>query len=229
MNDLKNFNIILVFSLIISSILGCIVGFATSPGDIPWVLKIIGGLWVIVLLYLQTVFKERQRQARINNAEKYYRENPVSSKAAWDLSQIKLESYIDRNLEHVRWIFILAVLVIIAGCSIIFFGILLVYENSSQTTPAVIASVSGVITQLLGGTLLFLYKSTMQQAKEYVRILERINTVGMSVQMLEKHSGDDNVAKDSAFIDMAKQVISNFSITGPPTHNYNQNKSEPVI
>lgn len=213
MLELQNFNATLALSFVIAAFLGCLIGYATSPGDWPWVLKIIGGLWIIVLLYLQTIFKEKQRQNRINNAETHYRDNPISSKAAWDLAQVKLESYIDRNIDHVRWIFFLSVFVMLAGCGLIFFGISLCYDSSSKITPAVNASVSGVLTQLLGGTILILYRSTMRQAKEYVYILERINAVGMSVQILEKHPGNSSGDREQAIIEIAKHVLSNYTIS----------------
>jgi hypothetical protein len=42
-----------------------------------------------------------------------------------------------------------------------------------------------VITEFIGATFLFIYRSTIQQASSYSRTLERINSVGMAMQILD--------------------------------------------
>jgi hypothetical protein len=53
-----------------------------------------------------------------------------------------------------------------------------------KSLPPIIAAFSGIVTEFIGATFLFIYRSTMQQAKDYSRTLERINSVGMAMQIL---------------------------------------------
>jgi uncharacterized membrane protein YfcA len=222
--NLKTLHIKLACYFSCAAIVGVIVGYFTSPGDFPWTIKIIGFLWILVLLYIQAAYKENQRQIRIQSAESYYRNNPVSTRAAWDLAQVKLESYIDRNLDHIRWIFFIALAVILVGCGLVFLGVTQAFKNTSEVTPAILSSASGVITQFLGGTLLVLYRSTMQQAKDYVQILERINAVGMSVQILERQPDEESDLCELARIEMAQQVLANFASINSPAISHIVNK-----
>ena len=50
---------------------------------------------------------------------------------------------------------------------------------------AVIATSSGVITEFIGATFILVYRSTIQQAVNYSKTLERINAVGMAMQILD--------------------------------------------
>lgn len=56
-----------------------------------------------------------------------------------------------------------------------------------------------------------LYKATMTQAKNYVTILERINAVGMSVQILGTINDNSNDLKDQTTAEVAKQLLSMYS------------------
>ena len=53
--------------------------------------------------------------------------------------------------------------------------------NSIKSLPPIIAAFSGIITEFIGATFLFIYRSTMQQATNYSKTLERINSVGRVV------------------------------------------------
>lgn len=56
--------------------------------------------------------------------------------------------------------------------------------RSDTIKPALVAGVSGIITQFIGATFMVIYRSTMTQANEFMVILERINTVGMLFKFL---------------------------------------------
>ncbi|TOB56756.1 TRADD-N-associated membrane domain-containing protein, partial [Vibrio parahaemolyticus] len=76
---------------------------------------------------------------------------------------------------------------------------------------ALLSAVSGLLVNFIGATFLVLYKSTMSQAKEYVAILERINAVGMSVQVLEKIEDSNKTLKDQTISDLSKQLLTMYS------------------
>jgi hypothetical protein len=57
------------------------------------------------------------------------------------------------------------------------------FSNGPTINASTIATISGIITQFIGATLMLIYRSTMAQAIEFMTVLERINTVGMAVQL----------------------------------------------
>ncbi|MBO1386586.1 hypothetical protein BVJ60_17690 [Vibrio cholerae] len=149
--------------------------------------------------------------AKVVEAERRVIESPNQPKAAWDLARLKLESYLNRNLNQVRSIFWLTSLVMIVGFLLIGFGVVKAFENPELLTPALLSAVSGLLVNFIGATFLVLYKSTMSQAKEYVAILERINAVGMSVQVLEKIEDSNKTLKDQTISDLSKQLLTMYS------------------
>jgi len=58
-------------------------------------------------------------------------------------------------------------------------------SSGATVTPSLVAAVSGIITQFIGATFMVIYRSTMAQANDFMTVLERINTVGMAVQVLD--------------------------------------------
>jgi hypothetical protein len=59
-----------------------------------------------------------------------------------------------------------------------------------------LSGVSGIITEFIGATFLFLYRSTIQQATNHIKTLERINSVGMAVKILDTISVDSKKLQD---------------------------------
>jgi hypothetical protein len=71
------------------------------------------------------------------------------------------------------------------GFAIIVGGAILAFRTPNLSTTAIITGIAGVITELIGATFLVIYKSTMQQAISFIKVLERINSVGMAVQIID--------------------------------------------
>lgn len=145
-------------------------------------------LAVIITAIIQIIYSIKQVNASRENllkAESKAEAEPEKIKPSWDLARITLESYFNRNLNQVTYIFWLSVIVMIVGLVIIVWGILQSIQSPTTTTPAVIASIAGVITEFIGATFLFIYRSTIQQAINYSKTLERINSVGMAMQILD--------------------------------------------
>lgn len=151
-------------------------------------------------------------------AQERHREEPSKAKPVWDMAQITLESYFNRNLSQIRWIFWLSVTVMSLGFILILYGVVLGYQNPNENwIIAAIGGVAGVITEFIGATFLFIYKSSIQQADKYAAILERMNFVGMAMQMLDSIAEQDKDAKSSdpnsaeslqqAKIEMAKALL----------------------
>jgi len=136
-------------------------------------------------------------QGKITEAEAKAEQSPEKARLAWNLAAVRLEAYFDRNLTQVRQVFWLAVLVMTVGFAFVLGGVFVSLTRPNLITPALVAAVSGIITQFIGATFLVVYRSTTAQASEYMWILERINTVGMAVQILDSIPDDQLELKNS--------------------------------
>jgi len=134
---------------------------------------------------IQRYFRLEKEKEDIAQAESRVESQPEKAKPAWDLARVTLESYFNRNLFQIACIFWLSVIVMVVGFGIIIWGISEAIKSQNADTPAIIAGISGVITEFIGATFLFIYRSTIQQALDYSKTLERINSVGMAMQILD--------------------------------------------
>ncbi|MBE8564721.1 TRADD-N-associated membrane domain-containing protein [Vibrio sp. OPT20] len=170
-------------------------------------LAIPGAIFLFGVFVYQNADEQSKKKERYVEVEERVKSNPNETQAAWDLARIKLESYIDRNLRQVRSIYFLTLIVMLVGFSLIGFGIYTVILNPSDLYAGVLSCASGVLVNFLGATFLVIYKSTMTQASDYVSMLERINAVGMSVQVLEKLDSPDKDLKHRAMADLSQQLL----------------------
>lgn len=171
----------------------------------------IGFVIAFVISALQKTREEAQKEQKIEAVEKRVQENPKETQAAWELARIVLEKYINRNLAQVRAIFWLTSLVMMAGFTLIGIGSYQAFHDSQNFKASILTTVSGVVVSFIGGTFLVLYKSTMAQAKDYVTILERINAVGMSVQILDTLNDGGLDLKHETIADVARQLLTMYS------------------
>lgn len=181
----------------------------------PYILLILG-----FFLYLQTEstgskFEEKAyQQAQVRHAEE-----PDKAKPVWDMAQLTLESYFRRNLSQIQWIFWLSIVVMTLGFLLILYGVALSYQNPRENwIVGAIGGIAGIMTEFIGATFLYVYRSSIEQAGKYAEILERMNIVGMSMQILDSvadpNSDPDAIAEDSpdnrllqAKIEMAKALL----------------------
>lgn len=170
-------------------------------------LSIGGFIFFGLISYFQALEITKEKE-KFETIEKRAIEHPEESKTAWDLARIKLESYLNRNLTHVKWIFILILLIMIVGFGIIIFGIIKVYDSPSNLKPSIVVTCSGILIEFIAATFLLIYKSTMNQAQKYVNVLERINAVGMSVQILESINSSDKNLKEKTKSELVKDLLS---------------------
>ena len=138
----------------------------------------------------------REAKKRIENIEVKIEKEPQKAKFAWELASAKLEAYFDRNLMQVFMIFVVAIFVMLVGFGFVLWGVWLAIKTPGQNT-AWIAAISGIITEFIGVTFMVIYRSTMSQANSFMQVLERINTVGMAVQILDSIPESDSQLKNS--------------------------------
>jgi hypothetical protein len=155
-------------------LLGFVIGFAFA-GFIGFVSSRVLWQWG----------RARSIEKRIALAESRAEAEPEKVKPVWDLARVTLEAYFNQNLNQINYIFWLSAFVMIVGFGIIIWGISQAIQSPDTFVPATIASAAGVITEFIGATFLFIYRSTIQQAGSYLRTLERMSSVGMAVQILD--------------------------------------------
>src|SRR5262245_16577616 len=178
----------------------------------------LGGAVAVVIYFIQRAKEEVKREEKIEAVERRVQENPGETQAAWELARVKLESYLNRNLAQVRSIFWLTLVVMTAGFILIGFGVYQAFHDAASFKASLLTTASGVIVSFIGSTFLVLYKATMAQAKDYVTILERINAVGMSVQILDTIDAQATALKHQTTADVARQLLAMYS-TDNVTHN----------
>jgi len=162
-------------------------------------------LLALVFLYsmarkyrLLTEVEEQRLLAAKTNAE----ENPNQVSPAWELAGANLQRYFTRNLAQVRQVFYVSVGVMVVGFAFVLYGVYVQITFSQLdpkhiTPPTWVASISGIITQFIGATFMVIYRSTMAQANEFVTVLDRINTVGIAMKVLDQVP-DNDPGKNSA-------------------------------
>lgn len=176
-------------------------------------LNIVGILLTILSVILFLIFysftlvqAEKETKKEIERVEERIKENPNESTAVWELAKLRLENYLNRNLLQLRSIFNWTMVIMIVGFVIIGYGIIKVYQGSYYIEPSKITILSGLLVEFIGATFLIIYKSTMEQAKEFINVLERINAVGMSVQIVDRIEGDQQL-KNKTGAEIAKQLL----------------------
>jgi hypothetical protein len=155
------------------------------------------------------------RGARLLAAERAVRKHPEKSKLAWDLAREKLESYLDRNISHVRSILFLTSAVMVAGFGFVLYGIWRAFEQPEKLPVAIVASASGLLVSFIGGSFMLIYRAILSQSKDYVTVLERINAVGMAVQVIENIPSQQSELKHRTTAELAKQLLGLYAATVP--------------
>jgi hypothetical protein len=141
----------------------------------------------------------------LSRAEAAVEKDPEKTRPVWDLSRVQLELYITRNLAQVRNIFWITVAVMGAGFGLVVYGIYRAFD--SRLEVAILTAGAGIITQTIGATFLLIYRSTMSQANDYVGTLERINAVGMAVQIVDLIPDESKDLKNKARVDLVKLIL----------------------
>jgi len=151
---------------------------------------------------------------------------------SWITAQTMLDTYHQRNLNQNNWTFRLSVIVMTIGCGIIFYGIHKAIGlnahaagvkgvNDGTSLIAILSTASGVVVNLIGGTFLAIYNSTLKQAIDYTNSLQKTSTVGTSLAILKsieiaQQAGTPDPETTGKLIDakiaIAKQLI---GVTGP--------------
>lgn len=197
--------VVVAIILVISADFGLLPAKLKPVGGI---LGVLAGLLVLGVVAHQRSLRRLAAVKKIQRAERKFEEHPKEPQAAWELAQVKLETYLDRNLSQVRSIYWLTVVVMTLGFLLIGYGVLKVFADPTQNLKAsIVATGSGILVNFIGASFLVVHRSIMSQAKDYVTILERINAVGMAVQVLETIEDADNNLRQQTTAALATEML----------------------
>jgi hypothetical protein len=162
---------------------------------------------LVIGLSVSEYFRDNARARKFEMIERRAAEHPEKPQLAWDVARTKLENYLDRNLAQVRAILWLTYLVMFAGFSLVLYGLYQAFDAQRNVPVAVVGSASGVIITFIGGSFLIIYRSVLAQSKDYVTVLERINAVGMAVQVLSSIPDEQAELKHKMTAELAVNLI----------------------
>ena len=123
-----------------------------------------------------------------------------------DLARTKLENYLDQNLSQVRSIYWLTLIVMLCGFGFVMYKLFQASQNAEKLPVSIVASAS-VSLSVLSGVFSPDLSVHSAQSKEYVTVLERINAVGMAVQVIASIPDADADLKNSTTAELAKQLL----------------------
>ena len=156
--------------------------------------------------FLRDLRRQKEIENRTKAIEAEADAQPDKVKFAWDLARVKLEAYFDRNLSQVKSIFWVSVGVMIVGFGLVSYGVVIGLSHP-EGKAAYVSAVSGILTEFIGATFMLIYRSTMAQANSFMAILERINTVGMAVQILDTISDGEVQLKNQTRSEIVKLLL----------------------
>src|SRR5215216_4030771 len=198
--------------IIISGIVALVYPSAALPPSV--IVTLIGVLIAFIGTLFLFFYKSRMAEAlgyfeELESKTSYWKANPA------ERARLKIQFYMHENLRQVHWIFWLSLVAMFLGFLIIISGAILAYkiayeDPSATQVPSIVTSLSGVIVEFISATFLFIYRSTMRQASEYVDILRRLNTIGTSVKLVDEIGDKDSepTFKNRTRAQIASQILS---------------------
>ncbi|PVZ59276.1 hypothetical protein C9422_10050 [Pseudomonas sp. B1(2018)] len=179
-------------------------------------LLVLTGLIGCGVVAYQTLIDREAREQIIETVERRVREHPEKPQLAWDLARVKLESYLDRNLSQVQSIYWLTLVVMLCGFAFVSYGLFQASQNPEKLPVSIVAAASGVLISFIGGSFLLIYRSILAQSKEYVTVLERINAVGMAVQVIATIPEASAELKSQTKAELSKQLLKLYAHSATP-------------
>jgi hypothetical protein len=127
----------------------------------------------------------------------------IGTISAWDLTRLTLERFTALNRGQKQLTFWVSVLASSAGFVVMLAGVWIALRSPGQSIPtvSVLAAVSGGLTQVIGATFLFLYRSTVREGLVYYASLDRLNTVALAwyiITAMRDETRGQQVAQDAA-------------------------------
>ncbi|MCB9009841.1 MAG: hypothetical protein H6656_21145 [Ardenticatenaceae bacterium] len=169
------------------------------------ILLMSGGIIIFAFLIIWLAGGRKQESLGnqiLEGAEKRRVEEPEKNIVVYEEAFGRLATYIDNNINQSKNVYRLTVGMILVGFIMVGAGIVFIAFTTSgnsvgEAWPVIAA---GVITEFIAATILFVYKSVFQQTADYFQALERLSSVGMSIQILDDLADD----QDDDFHDLVR-------------------------
>jgi hypothetical protein len=181
------------------------------------------GIGMTVLVLVIAIYRfgatvaENARTLELESIEQRFKGAPDRTQYVSEKARIKLESYLDRNLTQISWMYGTTLGVMALGFSIVVAGLYMASGEKPNFPVSVVASASGVLISFIGGSFLVLSRSVVSQSKNYVAILERINAIGMAKAVIDSIPIEQQDIKNQAKAHLAQQLLALYG-TAPPPH-----------
>lgn len=168
-------------------------------------------LVLLLIAFREDILSREHEEQKIEEVESRARDNPDKPEYAWDLARTKLERYLDRNLAHLHSIFWLTAVVMLCGFGLIIIGIYKAYSNPDGLPISIVSAASGVLVSFIGGSFLLVFRSILTQSASYVTVLERINAVGMAVQITSSIPDTEEKMRSETTANLARSLLSMYA------------------
>jgi nitrate reductase gamma subunit len=173
--------------------------------------------WSFIESFSRDFFFVREDLAKIGVSQEAFQrakdkaqEKPEDPAAAWEVASNQLQEYLKINLKQIQSIYQLSITVMLIGFALIVTSIALAMLQPEENSPALVAGIGGVVTEFIGGTFLFVYRSALEQSRHYIQTLDKTSSVGVALKILEgiEKRGEPLKEVREARIAIAKLLIS---------------------
>ena len=154
-----------------------------------------------------SVFDDVETRERIKAAEARLVSEPEKAAPAWTVAQARMEQFFGRNLLQANLIFVVSLIVMVVGFGFVVYGIRLGLSNPAALSTSYLAGAFGALSEFIGVTFLVVYRSTLTEANSFMSVLERINTVGMAVQILDSIPDADSELKNKVRAELVQLLV----------------------
>ena len=156
---------------------------------------------LISFIFVPVNNTNKEQQEEIRREE---REQPNKIKPTWEYGKFELMEQLEVTKKQIRITFWSSLVAIFIGLTLIFKIILT--DNLAENI-SILGIIGGIISEFIGATLLFMYKSLIQQVNENLKILERLNFVGIGIKILDTIESDNKQEVNNAKMKLAQQII----------------------
>jgi len=174
---------------------------------------VLSGISRIVIAFIlrehRKEIESNEIEDKIDKAKQNISEKPKDITPVWDLAYYTLQKYYNKNLSQINSIYKLSIAVMTLGFLLIISILITTIYFQIEVRLESIGIIAGIITEFIGATFLFVYKSTIKQALQHSKSLEDINKLGMSIKIIESITESEmNKEKiNDAKIKIAKKLI----------------------
>lgn len=208
------FGLVLLVGILIASLFG--VRETTIKISLAVVVLVLLLMAFAVATY-QALTDEEKQAKKLESVEERAREHPERPQFAWELARTKLESYLDRNLSQSRSIYRLTFMVMLVGFVVVMYGLYQATQDPTKLPVSVVAAASGVVISFIGGSFMLVFRSILSESRGYVTVLERINAIGMAVQVIASIPESSAELKHATTANLANQLLTLYASTPTDT------------